>query len=110
LTDADENADEKFGVNINVMEEGGRKRRPLFGTAVRDNDELLVSWGVDGRNYAFEDSRSVDEFKRHSLCLGAGRTILFMLSMFIMRRKTTVLASPWGRGTHGSFSVFNLSL
>jgi hypothetical protein len=44
------------------------KGRHCLGRLVRDNDELLVSWGVDGR-VCPRISRSVDEFKRH--CLGA---------------------------------------
>jgi WD40 repeat protein len=43
-----------------VMEGGHKSRRPLFGAQYLENDELLVSWGSDGR-LCLWDSRSQDE-------------------------------------------------
>jgi WD40 repeat protein len=48
---------------VSVMEGGHQAGRPLFGTAYCGaNDELLLSWGVDGR-VCLWDSRSVDEIQ-----------------------------------------------
>lgn len=51
-----------------VMEGGHARGRPLYGTQYIDNDELLISWGSDGR-VCLWDSRCCDEEVVHPLAI-----------------------------------------
>jgi hypothetical protein len=86
------------------MEGGHQAGRPLFGTAYcGTNDELLLSWGVDGR-LCLWDSRSVDEIQAPlAVLLHKEDYPIYAVNVYHAQQDNSTRLAVGGGGTQGGF-------
>jgi WD40 repeat protein len=89
---------------VAVMEGGHQAGRPLFGTAYCGaNDELLVSWGVDGR-VCLWDSRSADEIQAPvAVLLHKEDYPIYAVNLYHTQENNSAYLAVGGGGSQGGF-------